>query len=66
MYIDSPKLSVADKAARYQWCKNNQKHNFTDYLFSDKITVRVLEVPLHHLRKKIVVQLQFLIHLNLD
>jgi hypothetical protein len=48
----SPKLSVADKAARYQWCKNNQKNNFTDYLFADETTVRVLEVPLYHLRKK--------------
>lgn len=48
----SPKLSVADKALRYQWCKNNEKNNFRNYLFADESTVRVLEVPLYHLRKK--------------
>ena len=37
---------------RYKWCKNNANNSFTDYLFSDESTVRVLEVPLYHLRKK--------------
>ena len=48
----SPKLSEADKALRYQWCKNNVKNNFTNYVFVDETTVRVLEVPIYHLRKK--------------
>ena len=48
----SPKLSNAVKALRYQRCKNNETNDFKNYLFSDETTVRVLEVPLYHLRKK--------------
>jgi hypothetical protein len=48
----SPKLSEADKAVRYQWCKNNVTNNFENYVFVDETTVRVLEVPLYHLRKR--------------
>jgi hypothetical protein len=47
----SPKLSEADKAVRYQWCKNNVMNNFENYVFVDETTVRVLEVPIYHLRK---------------
>ncbi len=48
----SPKLSVADKAFRYHWRKNNEKNNFRNYLLADASTVRVLEDPLYHKRKK--------------
>ena len=32
------------------WCSNNVKTDFSKYLFTDETTVRVLEVPIYHVR----------------
>jgi hypothetical protein len=48
----SPLLSDANKAERYIFCKNNEFNTFKDYLFIDEATVRMLEVPLYHIRKR--------------
>jgi hypothetical protein len=45
-------LTEANKAERFIFCKNNQYNTFENYLFIDESTVRLLEVPLYHIRKK--------------
>jgi len=45
-------LTEANKAERFIFCKNNQYNTFENYLFIDESTVRMLEVPLYHIRKK--------------
>jgi hypothetical protein len=34
------------------WCIQHQHTNFNDYVFADETTIRVLEVPLYHSRRK--------------
>jgi hypothetical protein len=48
----SPQLTNSNKLQRYIWCKNNSKNTFSNYLFVDESTVRMLEVPSYHSRKK--------------
>jgi hypothetical protein len=37
---------------RYHWCLLNKHNDFRNYVFSDESTLRVLEVPLYHLRRR--------------
>ena len=48
----APMLSESDKLKRYLWCKQNERNEFKDYLFVDESTIRLLEIPLYHSRKK--------------
>lgn len=47
----SPQLSEADKLKRYIWCLNNKDIPLDRRLFVDETTIRVLEVPIYHMRK---------------
>ena len=40
------------KLQRYIWCRQHINTNFKDYVFADETTVRILEIPLYHTRKK--------------
>ena len=48
----SPKLTEFAKLQRYMWCKSNLENNFKDYVFADETTIRILEIPIYHSRKK--------------
>jgi hypothetical protein len=45
-----PKLSEDDKRDRLNWCLLNRNNTFDDYCFADESFIRILEVPLYHLR----------------
>ena len=46
-----PLLTESNKLLRYLWCKKNENENFEDFLFVDETTVRILDIPLYHVRK---------------
>ena len=46
----SPKLSDFDKLRRYLWCRKKENNDFQNHLFVDESHVRILEVPLYHVR----------------
>ena len=44
------RLSEFQKLSRLNWCLRNINNDFENYLFVDETTVRVMEVPLYHVR----------------
>ena len=48
----APKLTEHHRMQRLVWCLNNQKTDFSNYIFIDEAKIRLLEVPLYHWRKK--------------
>ena len=45
-------MSEYQKLLRFLWCKKHENIDFEDYVFVDETTVRMLEVPLYHSRRK--------------
>ena len=45
-------MSEFHKIQRYLWCRSHLNTDFKDYVFADETTVRILEIPLYHSRKK--------------
>jgi hypothetical protein len=48
--IKSPKLLDFDKLRRFLWCRKNENNDFKNHPFVDESHVRILEVPLYHVR----------------
>ena len=48
----APGLSDFHKLQRYLWCRRHRNTNFNNYIFADETTVRILEIPLYHSRKR--------------
>ncbi len=48
----APQLSDFHKLQRYLWCRRHKNTNFENYIFVDESTVRILEIPLYHSRKR--------------
>ena len=48
----APHLTDFHKLQRYLWCRRHKNTNFKNYIFVDESTVRILEIPLYHSRKR--------------
>ncbi len=45
-------MTERHKLMRYIWCRNNINTDFSHHLFVDETTVKVMEIPLYHIRKR--------------
>jgi hypothetical protein len=48
----APYLTEFHKLQRYLWCRRHRNTNFYNYIFADETTVRLLDIPLYHSRKR--------------